>query len=143
MAYSDPTGPADGFEGFVFGAENPDLKPKTPLGFEGLIYSPLIEGWKRPAVAFEGLLVAFKETVRFIKVTDFRGTPIEGCSVTVQNTAGDYTQTTDSLGIAAVEIDVAGTKTIRLRKDKTNKSITYTYASESLTKTIVLQPRLL
>lgn len=92
---------------------------------------------------FRGISLEYPSGIRFIKVTDYRGTPLVGCLVTVENAGGDYTQATDALGNAAVEIDVAGTVTIRLQKDKTNRSFSYTYASESITKVVVLQPRLL
>lgn len=92
---------------------------------------------------FRGISLEYPSGIRFIKVTDYRGTPLAGCLVTVENVGGDYSQTTDALGNAALEIDVAGTVTIRLLKNKTNKVISYTYASEGLTRTVVLQPPLL
>lgn len=143
MPYSDPTGPPDGFEGSVLGTQNPNQKPKTALGFEGVILSAGATGFKRPAVAFEGLIIAFKSTDRFIKITDFRGNPVTGVTVTVENTGGDFSAVTDALGTAAVQVDTTGTKTIRLAQNKTFSSFSYTYASESLTKTVVFMPRLL
>lgn len=92
---------------------------------------------------FRGISLEYPSGLRFIKITDFRGNPVSGVTVTVQDTGGDYTQTTDSLGIAAVEIDIAGTLTILLQKNKTSASFSYTYASESLTRTVVFMPRLL
>jgi hypothetical protein len=89
------------------------------------------------------IISTYPTNIRFIKVTDYRGIPLAGCLVTVENSGADYSQTTDSLGNAAVEIDVVGTVTIRLQKDKTRKSISYTYAGESLTKTVILQPPLM
>lgn len=94
-------------------------------------------------VGFKGIALEYPSGLRFIRVTDFRGIPISGCLVTVQNTSGDYSAITDSLGIAAVEIDVSGTKTILLLKNKTRSSFSYTFSSESITKTVILQPRLL
>ena len=92
---------------------------------------------------FRGISLEYPSGIRFIKVTDYRGNPLSGVAVTVQNAGGDYTNTTDLTGIAAVEIDVAGTVTILLQKNKTNGSLSYTYASEGLNKEVVLQPRLL
>lgn len=92
---------------------------------------------------FVGISLEYPTGIRFIRVTDFRGNPIAGCLVTVQNSGGDYSQTTDALGNAAVEIDVSGTKTILLKKDKTNGSFTYTYASELPSRTVIFQPPLL
>lgn len=92
---------------------------------------------------FRGFTLEYPAGNRFIKVTDYRGTPISGCVVTVLNTGGNYSETTDLLGIANVQIDVAGTKTIKILKDKTNKSFSYTYASEVLTRVVVIQPPLM
>lgn len=114
------------------------------MAFEGVFIEPL--SGSRPftdPLGFRGLAIEYPTGLRFIKVTDFRGFPISDVLVTVQNTGGDYSALTDSLGIAAVQIDVSGTKTIKLKQNKTNKSFSYTYASEGLTNTVVLQPRLL
>ena len=92
---------------------------------------------------FRGIILEYPTGIRFIKVTDYRGTPLQEATVIVHNSGGDYEQVTDELGIAAVEIDVAGTVTIDLKKNLTNKAISYTYSSESLTKNVILQPRLL
>lgn len=94
-------------------------------------------------LGFRGITLEYPLGLRFIKVTDFRGTPISGAVVTVKNTAADYIQTTNETGIAAVEVDISGTKTVLLKKDKTNLSITFTFSTDPLTKVIVLQPRLL
>lgn len=141
MPYSDATLPPDGFEGLV--AEKSHPQPKEARGFEGFVFTTGISGWKRPALAFEGFLIEWPTNFRFLIITDFRGNPVTGVTVTVQNTGGDYTAVTDTLGIAPVQIDIAGTKTIRLSQNKTFSSFSYTYASESLTRTVVFLPRLL
>jgi hypothetical protein len=141
MAYSDPTLPPDGFEGFT--SPEKTIDPKNALGFEGFVFTEGASGFRRFPVGFEGFTLEFSEQNRFIQVTDFRGNPLAGAQVTVQNTGGDFTQFTDILGIASVVVDVSGTKTVLLKKDKTNLSSTFTYSTDPLTKVIVLQPRLL
>lgn len=141
MPYSDPTLPADGFEGFV--SVQLDPQPKNARGFEGFILTQGATGYKRPAVAFEGFIIEWSTVIRFIRITDYRGIPVSGVTVTVQNTGGDYSAVTNSDGLAPVEIDIAGTKTILLNQHKTNNSFSYTYASESLTRTVVFMPRLM
>ena len=144
MAYSEKTG----FEGLYLDLIERRLLGFNPekIGFEGL-YLDLIErrllGFNPEKIGFEGIILSVLDTDRFLKITDFRGNPVNGAVVTVQNTGGDFTTISDSTGFAMVQVDIAGTKTIRLQKNKTSASFTYTYASESLTRTVVFMPRLL
>ena len=104
--------------------------------FQGISFGGLKSGYG----SFKGIIISYDTDVRLIKVTDWRGSPLENCLVTVQNSGGDFIANTDDSGIASVEVDVAGSVNVICQKNLTNKSITYTYASEGYTKTIVLQP---
>jgi hypothetical protein len=94
------------------------------------------------AFGFRGLLIEYSTGVRFIKVTDFRGNPLSGAVVTVENSGGDYSQTTDLLGFAELQIDLTGTKVVKILKNKTNLTTSFTYSTDPITKTVIIQPRI-
>lgn len=144
MAYSETTG----FQGLSLDLIEKRLLQFDPetSGFSGLFFD-LIE--KRilqkdvEKLGFNGLIFSIQESDRFIKISDFRGNPIAGASVKVKNIAGDQDYTTDSNGFCMIFPDTTGTKTIEIQKNKTSKSVSYTYASERLSKTVILQPPLM
>lgn len=139
MPYSDPDGPPDGFEGLVIGNQGPEL-PSSPLGFEGIIITDYITGYRRPAVAFEGLVISYIVTSRFIQVVDYRNIPLPNTKITVHNTGGDFIAFTNDIGIAEIVPDTSGTILIDIEQYKTKEDgFSYTYASESVTKTIKVQ----
>lgn len=141
MATTDPTLEAEGFEGFVI-ADSPQFKPKSPTGFEGFGIRTNSPASKSPT-GFEGFILAYSDVERFFKITDYRGNPLKNVTVIAQNTGGDVSAITGSNGIVALEIDVSGTITIVLEKEKTFKNLSYEYASEPTLKEIILQPPLL
>lgn len=137
----NPNDPINGFEGLII--ENQlEREPQFPIGFEGILSVEKTPQANDP-LGFRGILYTYSETERFIKITDFRKRPINGVKVTAQNSGGAVAAITGLDGIAALEIDQSGSISILIEKDKTFKSISYTYASESLVKEVILQPRLL
>jgi len=135
----DPTG----FEGFeISEARELERLEKSPIAFQGIgleINGPA----KKASVGFKGFCFAYGNNERFIKVTDYRGNPLEGVLVTAQNTGGPTSDLTNASGIVALIIDSAGTTEVNLEKEKTFKNYDYTHSSEPLTQTIILQPPLL
>ncbi|MFN3758427.1 MAG: hypothetical protein ACK4SF_04350 [Algoriphagus aquaeductus] len=137
----DPLAIPVGLEGFTI-YETGATDYTLATGLEGFVLIE-VEPFPRFPNGFEGFLFTFDAVERFIKVTDFRGRPIRGVTVTAQNAGGNVSDTTGEDGIAALNIDTAGTVTIRLQKEKIFKTLPYTHATEAILKEVVLQPPLM
>lgn len=88
---------------------------------------------------FRGISQELATNVRFIRVTDFKGIPLLGVFVTVNNTGGSVTTITDSNGLAEIIPDVATNITINLRQYSMNENgITYNTTTSPLVRTIIL-----
>ena len=65
---------------------------------------------------FRGIIQEIPTTVRFIKVTDYKGVPLSNVQVTVNNTGGSITTITNQDGQAEILPDVATNITVDLKQ---------------------------
>lgn len=142
MAYSDPLLQPDGFEGILIEDSPKDIIEEAKA-FQGIVVSTISNLIPKTPVGFEGILITYSDSERFIKVTDYRGNPLVGVLVTAQNSGGNISGITGENGIVALEIDTTGSVPIKLEKEKTFKNLSYIHASEPSLKEVVLQPPLL
>jgi hypothetical protein len=141
MPYSDPLISPEGFEGFLIDAESSPIN--EAVAFEGFAISTESDLVPKFPLGFEALFITYLDAERFIKITDFRGRPLAGVTVTAQNVGGAVSDITGENGIAALEIDAAGTTNIVVSKNKAFRNYSYVYASEASIINLVIQPRLL
>jgi len=90
-------------------------------------------------IGFLSIIQEIPETTRFIKVTDFKGVPMQGVSVTVHNTGGDTTTITNQDGQAEIEPDLATSILIDLKQYSTElKDVSYNTTVDGIVKTVIL-----
>jgi hypothetical protein len=91
------------------------------------------------SIGFRSILQEYPDTLRFIKVTDFKGVPLQNVSVTVHNTGGDSTTVTDQGGVAEITPDVGINVTVDLRQYSiVRNGITYNTTTSPFTRTLIL-----
>lgn len=91
------------------------------------------------SIGFRSILQEYPDTLRFIKVTDFKGVPMQNVSVTVHNTGGDSTTVTNQDGVAEITPDVGVGILLDVRQYYTElKNITYNTSIDPRIKTIIL-----
>lgn len=90
-------------------------------------------------IGFRSILEVYQDNLRFIKVTDFKGVPMQNVSVTVNNTGGATTTITNQDGVAEIVPDVATSITIDIKQYSTERNgITYNTTTDPVTKILVL-----
>lgn len=91
-------------------------------------------------VGFRGISFETPANIRFLKVCDFRGIPMPNATVIFYNSGGSITSMTNESGIAQIQPDTVGTVLFDVIQHKTiQKNFSYTFASEGITKTIIIQ----
>jgi hypothetical protein len=88
---------------------------------------------------FRAIIQEFPDSLRFIKVTDYKGVPLSNVQVTVNNTGGSVTTTTDQDGNAEIIPDLSTPITIDLKQYSMElNSISYNTDTDPEVRTIIL-----
>lgn len=90
-------------------------------------------------VGFRAIVQEVPTTVRFIKVTDYKGVPLSNVAVKVNNGGGPSTTLTNQDGIAEILPDIGSSITIDLKQYSMELTgVAYNTTTDPVVKSVIL-----